>query len=172
MIKINFKDKFSKVKIKKKYINFVSLAIFAVLFTGILVSKYFFFQTIVGDDNTSKIMVTAPRNIEVIDTIKTENRKREVARKVNVIYSTADDLYIINNLNDIINKINEIRTSNSDYKDKQKILDVMVDVQDVSLKNFVVSYFLNANEELVNKVFASSEKTLTSVLKEDNREGF
>ncbi len=166
MIKINFVNKFSAIKIPKKYINLIFVVFFAIIFTGILVSKYFFFQTIVGNDNTSKVMVTAPKNIEVIDSIKTENRKREVARKVNVIYSTADDLYIKNNLNDIVNKIKEIRANTSDYRDKQKILEVMIDVQDTSLKDFVVSYFLNANEELMNKVFAASEKTLTSVLNE------
>ena len=45
-------------------------------------------------------------------------------------------------------------------------MDVMLDISDISAKSFIVSYFLNADDELLNKIFVSSQKTLTSVLNE------
>ncbi len=166
MKKIDITKRLSSLKSAKFLINSSLILLFAIIFTGILVSKYFFFQTIVGSDNTSKVMVTAPSDIEVIDSIKTERRKREVAQKVNLVYSPADDVYIKNNLNEIIEEIKSIRNSSANEQEKQKNLDVLLDIPDSYIKTFVITYFLNANEELLTKVFNSSEKTLSSVLNE------
>ncbi len=166
MKKAEFIKLIEKVKTPKYLVNMLLFIAFAILFTGILVSKYIFFQTIIGKDNISKEMVIAPVNIEVIDHIKTENRKREVARKVNVIYSTADDTYIKNNLHIIIDQINKIRKSNDIEKEKQRKLDTILDISDNSTKNYVVFSLINTDEERLNKIFTSSEKTLTEVLNE------
>ena len=154
-------------KSPKFLINAVFILLFAVVFTGILVSKYFFFQTIVGKDNTSKVMVTAPGYIEVIDSIKTEKRKREVAQKVNFVYTPADDTYIKNNLNEIIEEIRQIRqNSEMTEEDKRSRLESMFDVSDSNIKAFVFSFFLNATDEDFNNVAVSAENTLESVLNE------
>ena len=166
MKKIDFNKKLSGLKSPKFLLNGFLIVIFAVIFTGIIVSKYFFFQTIAGTDNISKVMVVAPRDIEVVDNIKTEKRKREVAHKVSLVYAPADDGYIKNNLNEIINEIQNIRNSGESEQKKQKDMDVMLDISDISAKSFIVSYFLNADDELLNKIFVSSQKTLTSVLNE------
>jgi len=166
MKKFDINKRLASLKSAKFLINSSLILLFAIIFTGILVSKYFFFQTIVGSDNTSKVMVIAPSDIEVIDSIKTERRKREVAQKVNLVYSPADDVYIKNNLNEIIEEIKSIRNSSADEQEKQKNLDVLLDIPDSYIKTFVITYFLNANEELLTKVFNSSEKTLSSVLDE------
>ena len=155
-----------KFKSPKQIVNISLIVLYAIIFTGVLVSKYIFFQTIVGEDNTSKVMVVAPKDIEVVDSIKTENRKREVARKVNVVYSPADDSYIKNNLNEIINQIVKIRNSQLPEKEKAKEIGVLIDISDNSLKEYVSFYFLNANDDLINKIFISSERTLTAVLNE------
>lgn len=166
MKKIDFNKKLSGLTSPKFLLNGFLIVIFAVIFTGIIVSKYFFFQTIAGTDNISKVMVVAPRDIEVVDNIKTEKRKREVAHKVSLVYAPADDGYIKNNLNEIINEIQNIRNSGESEQKKQKDMDVMLDISDISAKSFIVSYFLNADDELLNKIFVSSQKTLTSVLNE------
>ena len=67
MKKFDIKKQLSGIKSPKFLINSVLILFFAIVFTGILVSKYFFFQTIVGSDNTSKITVTAPKDIEVVE---------------------------------------------------------------------------------------------------------
>ena len=166
MKKFDIKKKLSEFKSPKFLINSALILVFAIVFTGILVSKYFFFQTIVDSDNTSKITVTAPKDIEVIDVFKTEKRKREVAQKVSAIYSPADDIYIKNNLNEIIEEVKNIRLSNGDISAKQRDMDILLDISDPYSKTSVVYYFLNASDETLNKVFTLSEKTLDSVLRE------
>lgn len=166
MKRINYNKYFEQFKSPKVITNIVLVSLFVFIFTGIIISKYFFFQTIVDSDNISKVMVIAPKDIEVVDSIKTEKRKREVALKVNLVYSPADDAYIVNNLNEIIQEITVIRHKTISEKEKQKELDVLLDISDSSLKSFVISYFINAGDELISKVFASSEKTLSSVLNE------
>lgn len=167
MKKIDINKHLELLKSPKFLINAAFILLFAIVFTGILVSKYFFFQTIVGKDNTSKVMVTAPGYIEVIDRIKTEKRKREVAQKVNFVYTPADDTYIKNNLNEIIDEIKQIR-QNSEMTDEEKRsrLESMFDVSDSNIKAFVFSFFLNATDEDFDNVAVSAENTLESVLNE------
>ena len=166
MRKINI-NKFAEFfKSPEVIVNTLLLLAFIFIFTGIIVSKYFFFQTIVDSDNISKVMVVAPKDIEVVDSIKTEKRKREVAQKVGLVYSPADDDYIKNNLNQITEEIIKIRGKSESEKDKQKELDVFLDIPDNSIKAFVISYFLNVDSEQLDKIFHTAEKTLSSVLNE------
>ena len=166
MKRFNIDKSLEGLKSPQFLINASIILLFAVMFTGILVSKYFFFQTIVDKDNTSKVMVTAPTDIEVIDSIKTEKRKREVAQKVNFVYSPADDTYIKNNLNEIIEDVKEIRLLNIPEKDKQRRLEALFDIPETNLKIFVFNFFLNASDEDLDTVFDSSKITLESVLNE------
>ncbi len=166
MRKLNINQFAEFFKSPKMVINTLLITGFIILFTGIIVSKYFFFQTIVDSDNISKVTVAAPKDIEVIDSIKTEKRKREVSQKVSLVYSPADDGYIKNNLNEIIQLITEIRHRDIPEKDKQKELESVLDISDSQIKSFTISFFLNANEETLNQVFDSAEKTLVSVLNE------
>ena len=98
MKKFNLGEKLNDLRYSKNVIGAILIFVFASIFTGILVSKYLF-QTIVDNNNTSKVTVVAQKNIEVVDTLRTEARKREVAEKVDVIYTPGDDVYIQNNLN-------------------------------------------------------------------------
>ncbi len=166
MKKFDINKKLSGLKSPKVLVNIGLIIIFTLILTGILVSKYILFQPIAGSDNTSKKMIIAPRNIEVIDTIKTEKRRKEVAQKVGVVYSPADNAYIKNNLIEIISEVKAIRESQDDEKTKQKDLEVLFDIPDSYTKAFVFSFFLNANDEVLNRVFETSEKTLDLVLNE------
>ena len=166
MRKLNINQFAEFFKSPKMVINTLLITGFIILFTGIIVSKYFFFQTIVDSDNISKVTVAAPKDIEVIDSIKTEKRKREVSQKVSLVYSPADDGYIKNNLNEIIQLITEIRHRDIPEKDKQKELESVLDISDSQIKSFTISFFLNANEETLNQVFDSAEPPLVSVLNE------
>ncbi len=166
MKKNSFGKYLQAFKSPKLIINIIITLLFVVAFTGIIVSKYFFFQTIVGTDNISKVMVIAPKDIEVVDVIKTEKRRREVEQKVGTVYSPADDTYIKNNLNEIIQEIGIIRHKDIPEKDKQRELEIILDISDSTLKNFVHSYFLNATEDQISKIFIASENALSSVLNE------
>ena len=166
MKKLNIEKNLEYFKSPKRLTNLSLIISFILVFTGILVSKYFFFQPIVDADNTSKVMVVAPKNIEVIDTIKTEVRRKEVAQKVDFIYTPGDDIYIKNNLNEFIEQIKDIRHSALSEYEKKKELEVVLDLSDVSSRSMVVGFFLNANEEALNKVFDISNGTLINVLSE------
>ena len=166
MKKIDIFKKFSWLKSPKHVVNMLLVGLFALIFTGVLVSKYMFFQTIVGSDNNSKVTVIAPKNIEVVDTIKTEIRKREFAQKVKTVYAPADSVYIKNNLNEIIASIEQIRASELSYKDKERDLSTMFDISDNNSKEYIISYFINASDESINKIIVTAEKALSSVLNE------
>ena len=166
MKKFDIFKKFTWLKSPKHVVNMLLVALFAFVFTGVLVSKYVFFQTIVGSDNNSKVTVVAPKNIEVVDAIKTEIRKREFAQKVKTVYAPADSVYIKNNLNEIISAVEQIRTSELAYKDKERDLNTMFDISDNNSREYVISYFINANDEVLNKIFSTAEKALSSVLNE------
>ncbi len=166
MKKLNIEKNLEYFKSPKRLTNLALIISFTLVFTGILVSKYFFFQPILDADNTSKVMVVAPKNIEVIDTIKTEVRRKEVAQKVDFIYTPGDDIYIKNNLNEFIEQIKNIRHSDLSEYEKKKELEVVLDLSDVSSRAMVVGFFLNANEEALNKVFDISNGTLINVLSE------
>lgn len=166
MKKYDFAKKLEFLKHPKKLINPFLIFSFIVLFTSLLVSKYFFFQTIVEDDNTSKVTVVAPIDIEVVDTIKTEVRKREVARKIDFIYTSGDDVYIKNNLNEFIEEIKQIRISNIPEDEKRNKLDVILDLSDNTTKSTVIGLLLKADEETLNNIFDSTNNTLIKVLNE------
>lgn len=150
----------------KYFLNGLIILLFALIFSGVLVSKYAFFQTVADSDNKSKITVTAPNDIEIIDTIKTEKRKREVSQKVALIYSPADDTYIKDNLNEITEYIKQVKKTEETIKEKHRMLSTVLDISDESSKNFVISFLINADDELLDKIFTVSEEALNGVLSE------
>lgn len=155
------------LKSPKTLINIILIILFTCIFTGILVSKYFFIQNIVDSNNISKVTVNAPRNIEVIDTIKTEKRKREVAQKVKPVYNTVDSIYIENNLNELITDINTIIDDKTQTrKEKQKNLEILLDISDSYIKQYTVTYFLNSDKESINEVFKIAKEVISPVLSE------
>ena len=147
-------------------LNIFLVFLFAAVLTGVLVSKYFFFQAIADSSNKSKVTVAAPKDIEVVDTIKTEKKKREVSNNVPVVYSPADDAYIKNNLDEIIESIMEIRRDNKTDKQKRRSLEAIFDISDTASKPLVFSFFLYSSDAELEKIFKTSENTLSSVLNE------
>ncbi len=149
-----------------KVVNVVVLVLFALFFTALLASKYFFFQSIINDDNTSRIDVTAPKTIEVVDTFKTEQRKKEVSMKIEPILTPAEDSYIKNNLDNILKSIDIIRKSSENRTLKENQISTLLDISDAGRKKFVVNYFLNSNDTSFQVLSSNAKKTLDGVLKE------
>lgn len=166
MKKFDFLKKPNFKKSPKKILNIFLVVVFALTFTAILVSKYVFFQTIVGSDNNSKVMVVAPKDIEVVDSIKTERRKREVAQNVALVYTPADSLYIKNSLNELIDDVTKIRHSGLDYRDKERELGILFDISDKNSRDYIISYFINVSDDVLNRIYIISENALSSVLSE------
>ncbi len=166
MNKFKFNKKIENFIAQKFTLNTLLIVLFALIFTGVLVSKYFFFQTIVESDNTSKVLVVASKDIEVTDIIRTEKRRREVANKVEPVYSPADSGYIKNNLNGIIEEIININHSHKSEAEKMDELDILFDIADNSEKQYIISYFIHANQDSLSNIFNAAEKTLGAVLNE------
>ncbi|MFA6990211.1 MAG: hypothetical protein WC197_09095, partial [Candidatus Gastranaerophilaceae bacterium] len=68
-----------------------------VVLTGLLSSKYYLYQNII-ENSVSKKNIYATKSIKLIDTEKTDKRRRDVVKKVSPILTPIQDEYIINNL--------------------------------------------------------------------------
>lgn len=166
MKKIKFSALIENLFSSSKTVNILIFLIFAVLFTILLASKYFFFQSIVNDDNTSRMDVTAPKTIEVVDTFKTEQRRKEVSQKIDPIMTPAEDTYIKNNLDNLINSIRLIRLKDINRILKENQIDSLIDISDSSRKHFIINFFLNIDDTSLQIISSKAKKTLDNVLKE------
>lgn len=149
-----------------KTINTLIFIAFAIFFSVLLASKYFFFQSIVNNDNTSRVDVVSPKTIEVVDTFKTEQRRNEAAQKIEPILTPAEDSYIKNNLNGLINSIQLIRKKDIKRILKQNQMDTLLDISEPGREQYIISYFLNADDTSVQLVSTKAKKTLNNVLQE------
>ncbi len=166
MKKPNFANVVSDLFTSSKAVNIAILLVFAVLFTALLSFKYFLFQSIVNDDNTSRMDIIASKTIDVVDTFKTEQRKNEISQKIDPILTPAEDSYIKNNLDGLSNSINIIRKKNISRALKYNQLDALFDITDSARKNFVINYFINSDENSIQILELRAKKTLDNVLKE------
>ena len=128
MKKIKFTNLIADTFSSSKIINFLIFLFFAILLTGILSAKYFLFQSIINDDNTSKKDIVAYKTIKVVDTFKTEQTKKEVAQKIEPVLTPAEDSYIKNNFNSLERNITEIRKKNIDDHAKRDELNLLFDI--------------------------------------------
>lgn len=149
-----------------KTVNILIFIVFAVVFTALLASKYFFFQSIINEDNTSRVDITAPKTIEVVDSFKTEQRKNEVSQKVEPILTPAEDSYIKNNLDALVNSIKLIRNKHISRVLKISQINDLFDIEDAGKRNLIVNYFSNASDTSVQLLSTNAKKTLEGVLAE------
>lgn len=147
-----------------KFISIIAFLIVATALTGILSSKYFLFQSVI-EKGISKKDIIAEKDIEVVDIVKTDQMKREIAQRIDPILTPAEDSYIKNNLQLLEASILQIRTKNSSPSVKFDELSSLFDISDLSTKNYVVNFFLNAPRESVNTVLEKSKITLNDILK-------
>ena len=95
----------------KKFRNIACFIIFTTLMTVTIASQNFFFQKII-DNNLALRDVIAEKDIKVIDTIKTEQHKKEVAQSVEPILTQAEDEFITTSLTALQNSVLKIRKKN------------------------------------------------------------
>ena len=166
MKKLKILNIFDDIRSSLKAINVVAFLLFSFLFTLVLASKYFLFENIINSDNTSKHDIIAHKTIEVIDTFKTEQQKKEVEMKIQPILMPAEDNYIKNNLTLLFNSIEEIRKSDSSDVLKKEKVGILFDISDKELRSYVINYFLTINPESFNFIKSKAKETLDFVLKE------
>ena len=108
----------------KKFRNIFFFVAFTFLMTAAISSQNFFFQKII-DNNMALKEVIAEKDIKVIDTVKTEQHKKEVAQNVEPILTQAEDEFITTSLtalkNSVLNLAWEYRCK-IDKKEWKKII--------------------------------------------------
>ncbi len=143
--------------------NTLLFILFSAVLTVIISSQNFFFQQII-ENGVSKQNIPAPKNITVVDTLKTEQHKRDVARRVEPILTQANDEMIRLNLSSLRNTIVKIRESNISDEKKFDQISVLFDMPKSSLKTSQMEFLRDSDIETFNKLFIRAQSTLDTVL--------
>ncbi len=137
---------------------------FTIVLTAIIASQNFFFQSII-ENGISKKDVIAQKTLTVVDVKRTEQHKKEVAQKVEPVFTSAEDDFIRNNLETLENSILQIRKKDVEPNVKEEELSILFDIQNTSVKNFVISFFLKSDEHTLRESFDKANLTLSNILR-------
>ena len=144
--------------------NSVILIILAIIFTLLLSSKHFFFKSLIDENNNARRDVFAEKTIEVIDTYKTEQRKKELAQKLDPIMHAAEDMFILNDFDNLINSMKQIKAEDIPYKEKMgQMLNLLV-LPDVDREEYIAATFLNTPDKYLDPLISQTKHTLKKVL--------
>lgn len=143
--------------------NILWFVFFSFILTLVVSSQNFFFQQIIEDGVVTKDII-AQKNITVVDTFKTEQHKRDVARKVEPILTQANDDVIKNNFAILKSSIMKIRESNVSDLQKLEQISVLFDVPKSPEKTRQMEFLRSSDSETLIKMFERAEKTLDIVL--------
>ncbi len=144
----------------KQFRNIFCFIIFTALMTAAISSQNFFFQKIINN-NIALRDVIAEKDIKVVDTIKTEQHKKEVAQNVEPILTQAEDEFITNSLIALQNNVIKIRKKNVADKIKAEEISVLFEAAN---KGELVDFMHRASDNDIQYLFDKSMVTLTSVL--------
>ena len=163
MIKL---DIFSKIKnfiFSSLMIKISAFLCFVMILTAIVASQNFFFQSVI-ENGVSKRDIIAEKTLTVVDVKRTEIRKKEIAQKVEPILTTTEDDFIKNNLETLETSIFQIRKKDVSQETKIEELSILFDIQDKNTKNFIINFFIKADESSLREAFDKANLTLTNIL--------
>ena len=160
---MSYKEKIITFLKSNTFRNFFMFMLFTITMTIVLSSQNFFFQQII-ENGVSKQDIVAQKNITVVDTIRTEQHKKDVARKIEPILTQANDDFIKVNLTTLRNTIVKIRESQASNDKKFNEISVLFDSPRSSQKTALVDFLLNSDLESFNKLFSRAQNTLDTVL--------
>ncbi|MCQ2753939.1 MAG: HDIG domain-containing protein [bacterium] len=144
----------------KQFRNIACFVLFTVLLTAAISSQNFFFQRVV-ENGISKRDIIAQKDIKVIDTIKTEQHKKEVAQLVEPILTQAGDDYTTSSLEALRNSVMKIREKNvTDDVKRDELSILFADVQNKA----IIEYFLKTNSKDLAMIFDRAKLTLAGIL--------
>lgn len=162
MDKLNIPEPIKVFVTSSKFVNSTFFIVFCVLMTLIISFQNFLFQQVV-ENGISKKDIIAQKTITVEDTRRTEQRRKEVAQKVDPILTVTEDDFIKNNLSSLQNSIIKIRQKDKDLNVKREELSLLFDDEDGNKAN-VVYYLLKIPDETLKTLFDKSNITLMNVL--------
>lgn len=163
MGKINEMFKKDGVFHSSMFLSVLTFFTVAIVITAILSSRYYLYQNII-ENGVSKKQIIAKKNIEVVDTQKTELIKREVSNKIRPVVTPVEDNYLKSSLQSLQDTVKRIRGQNSKYDSKFKELAVYLEIQDTQKEEAVSNYLLNSSPENLAATFANSRFVLDELL--------
>ncbi len=137
---------------------------FTLIMTSLIASQNFFFQNII-ENGISKRDIIAQKTLTVEDVKRTEQRKKEVAQKVEPVLTPAEDDFIKTNLQTFQNSVTQIRKKDVADSVKVEELNVLFDISDNYKREFVVNFLLKADEQSVHEAFDKAMLTLSNILR-------
>lgn len=158
--KPTIKDYFQSAAFK----NLVLLLAFALIFTLLLSSKHFFFRSLIDENGIARRDVFAERTVEVIDTQKTEQRKKELAQKLDPIMRPAEDMFILNDFDNLVASMQAIKSSDDTYQSKHNKIVELFDLQNTDREDYLATIYLRSNDATNQVLFDKAKHTLKKVL--------
>lgn len=156
----NIKDFFESSTVRKVF----AFMGFTILMTLVIASQNFFFQNII-ENGVSKRKIEAQKTLTVIDSKKTEQRKKEIAQKIEPVLTPAEDEFIKNNLQTLQTAVVQIRKK--DVSDSEKIADisVLLDLSGNPKRDFILNFLSRADESSLYEAFDKASLTLSNILR-------
>ncbi len=145
---------------------FIALAflLVALIITIILSSRYFYYQNIV-ENGVSNKLIKAKKRIEVVDTQKTEVIKRDIASKIRPVVMPVDEGYIKANLNALKENVMKIKFSSMESLKKEAELSSLLDIPDIQKEKSIIKYFITASPHNVENAFLNANTVIDAYLK-------
>ena len=145
----------------KKVLTFVG---FTLLMTTIIASQNFFFQNII-ENGVSKRDIVAQKTLTVEDVKRTEQRRKEIAQKVEPVLTPAEDDFIKNNLQTLQTSVIQIRKKDITEAIKKEEIGILFDLSDNEKKDFVINFLLKTDNSSLHEVFDKATLSLTNILR-------
>ena len=164
MRKIEYFEKMRELLTSSRAVKILYLVTFTLLITAIIASQNFFFQSII-DNGISKKDVVAQKTITVEDVKRTEQHRREVTQKIEPILVPAEDDFIKTNLETLQKSIIQIRRKDKSEQEKINELNILFDFSDNTKKDFVIDFFLHADEPSLKEAFDKASLSLVNILR-------
>ncbi len=164
---MNIQEYFSKIKsffTSSQTVKVIAFFAFTILMTAVIASQNFFFQNII-ENGISKRDIVAQKTLTVIDVKRTEQRRKEVAQKVDPVMAPAEDDFIKNNLQTLENSIMQIRRKDVSDEVKRQEIGILFDLSDSYKKDFIITFLLKADDSSLHEVFDKANLTLANILR-------
>ncbi|MDD3149800.1 MAG: HDIG domain-containing protein [Candidatus Gastranaerophilales bacterium] len=148
----------------EKGISLIILTITMLAMTMILASRNFMFENII-ENGISKKDIYATKAIRIVDVDQTEQRKKQLAKRVDPILKPAQDTHVRNNLKSLFASVKTIKVSDASYANKKQKLKVLFGVNDKKVQDDKqINYLLKITDESLDKLSDEASKTLGRVL--------
>jgi len=166
--KSKYISKITDILSSPKSINIIIFLITLIVLTVLLSSRYYLFQNIIENGRSKKDIVST-KTIHVVDTEKTERRKREWSERIRPILTPPQDTRsedIKSDLKDLLASVKLIRAENSTYQiKKQKIADLLSEPGENSFFDpSIIVYLFKTSDKNFLKISYESQNALEKIL--------